>query len=176
MKLSICRARDCNIFIHYSSGGCLSVTVLFSQTLNPANEVTLWVRTRNFWLALRSLHHVKVGTQRGVQNSNRLGKGRRYCRKQRLGNGSQLLRTRHGGTAHILRVSNVMPKFIKTALAEPEVQLSQGHLKLQMEQKVGPLQKSVPYILGTSQNPPIKWNIEACRADRRSPSMLGNRS
>ena len=65
-----------------------------------------------------------------------------------------------------------MPKFMKTALAAVELQSSQGHLKLQMEDKGGPLQKGVHYILGPSKNSPIKWNVEACRAELHRRGML----
>lgn len=65
-----------------------------------------------------------------------------------------------------------MPEYLKTALAAPELQLSQGYLKLQMEDKGGPLQNGVHYILGPSKNSPIKWNVEACRAEFHRRGML----
>ena len=65
-----------------------------------------------------------------------------------------------------------MSKYSKTALAAPELQLSQGYLKLQMEDKGGPLQNGVHYILGPSKNSPIKWNVEACRAEFHRRAML----
>ena len=65
-----------------------------------------------------------------------------------------------------------MPEYLKAALAAPELQLSQGYLKLQMEDKGEPLQKGVHYILGPSKNSPIKWNVEACRAEFHRRGIL----
>ena len=65
-----------------------------------------------------------------------------------------------------------MSVYVKTAFAAPALQLSQGYLKLQMDDKGGPLKKGVHYILGPSKNSPIKWNVEACRAEFHRKGML----
>ena len=65
-----------------------------------------------------------------------------------------------------------MRKLLKTSLASPELGLSQGHLKLQMEDKGGPLKQGEHYFLGPTRNSPIQWDVEACRAEFHRRGML----
>lgn len=68
------------------------------------------------------------------------------------------------------------PEFKKTALAASELQLSQGHLKRQTQEKGGPLLEGVHYIFGPTKNSPIQWDVAACRAEFHRRGMLRRRA
>ena len=65
-----------------------------------------------------------------------------------------------------------MSTHLKTSLAAPELGLSQGHLKRQMEEKGGPLKEGEHYYLGPTKNSPIQWNVAAVRAEFHRRGML----
>ena len=65
-----------------------------------------------------------------------------------------------------------MATHLKTSLAAPELGLSQGHLKRQMEEKGGPLKEGEHYYLGPTKNSPIQWNVAAVRAEFHRRGML----
>jgi len=65
-----------------------------------------------------------------------------------------------------------MPSHLKTSLAAPELGLSQGHLKRQMEEKGGPLKEGEHYYLGPTKNSPIQWDVAAIRAEFHRRGML----
>jgi len=65
-----------------------------------------------------------------------------------------------------------MTNYLKTSLAAPELGLSQGHLKRQMEGKGGPLKQGEHFVLGPTPNSPIQWDVEACRAAFHRLGML----
>ena len=65
-----------------------------------------------------------------------------------------------------------MTTYLKTSLAAPELGLSQGHLKRQMEGKGGLLRQGEHFVLGPTPNGPIQWDVEACRAAFHRLGML----
>ena len=65
-----------------------------------------------------------------------------------------------------------MSTHLKTSLAAPELGLSQGHLKRQMEEKGGPLKEGEHYYLGPTKNSPIQWDVAAIRAEFHRRGML----
>ena len=65
-----------------------------------------------------------------------------------------------------------MTTHLKTSLAAPELGLSQGHLKRQMEEKGGPFKEGEHYYLGPTKNSPIQWNIAAILAEFHRRGML----
>ena len=52
---------------------------------------------------------------------------------------------------------------LKTSLAAPSLGMSQGHLKMQMDCKGGPLIEGVHYFFGPHKTSAIQWDVELCR-------------
>lgn len=60
----------------------------------------------------------------------------------------------------------------KTSFAAPSLGMSQGHLKMQMEIKGGPLIAGVHYFLGPHRTSAIHWDVELCREKFHHLGML----
>ena len=60
----------------------------------------------------------------------------------------------------------------KTATASRWLNISPGYLKLQMEEKGGPLLNGVHYFLGPTTRSAIQWDVAACREIFNRRGML----
>ena len=61
---------------------------------------------------------------------------------------------------------------LKTADASIALDMSQGHLKRQMDVKGGPLIAGEDYFLGAHKTSPIRWDVESCREKFHRLGML----
>lgn len=61
---------------------------------------------------------------------------------------------------------------LRTADAARFLCISEGHLKMQMETKGGPLIAGVHYFLGPYRTSPIRWDVERCRQKFHHLGML----
>lgn len=61
---------------------------------------------------------------------------------------------------------------LRTADAARCLCISEGHLKMQMEAKGGPLIAGIHYFLGPHRTSPICWDVELCRQKFHHLGML----
>lgn len=61
---------------------------------------------------------------------------------------------------------------LRTADAARFLGISEGHLKLQMDFKGGPLISGVHYFLGPHRTSAIQWDVELCREKFHHLGML----
>lgn len=66
-------------------------------------------------------------------------------------------------------------RLFKTAVAAHLLNISAGHLKLQMQEKGGPLLNGTHYVLGQTTRSSIQWDVEACRATFNRLGMIHRR-
>ena len=119
--------------------------------------------------------HTNLGTEVGQNNQ-------KYQNNQTLCTVSKFLqkdarRYRHWSgqafkTKHMEQIVPNQRLLLRTADAADALNLSQGHLKLQMDIKDGPLEAGVHYFLGPHRTSVIQWDIERCREKFHHLGML----
>ena len=66
-------------------------------------------------------------------------------------------------------------RLFKTAVAAHLLNISAGHLKMQMQEKGGPLLNGKHYVLGQTTRSAIQWDVDECRATFNRLGMIHRR-